>query len=451
MGKAGRWIRNILVGKREEKYKNDTSLPVECLTSKARSQQGTSRAKQRWPLGKEANKEASHELSNSLDSIDSIDSNKLEKCKKNEPSFSAESMTTTKSRSQPGTPRMKRRWSLGKAAANKAAFPKVSKSLDSIDTTKLPMQAMAEDEVYQDRANAEFEAQKNCAVAMSVKDAKNAAATKIQAIFRSYLARRALHALKGLVKLQALVRGHLVRKRTSAIMRRMHALIAIQVRARVQRIQIADEAHPSVRGQPSIQRNVTQDNGLRRMYREKMDKNLIETREVLKSKSGYLNYSKSERIEHGFTTYCSGHHSISKREDQYEDPTRASLTFQHPDFIENMSHGYPFLPSYMANTESSRAKVRSQSGPKQCPNRSMKQKSKQMELIDGMSVAENYQLKHSSSHLKHNGHDDHGPWFIKLYQSMRSPNSKFDSTSTTSSHSNQYQYLDAYEPHVTMF
>ena len=172
-----------------------------------------------------------------------------------------------------------------------------------------------------------------------------------------------------------------------------------------------------------------------------MDKNLIETQEVLKSKSGYLNYSKSERIEHGFTTYYSGHHSISKREDQYKDPTRTSLTFQHPDFIENMSHGYPFLPSYMANTESSRAKVKSQSEPKQRPNRSMKQKSKQMELIDGMSVAENYQLKH----LKHNVHDDHGPWFIKLYQPMRSSNSKFDSTSTTSSHSNQYQYLDAYE------
>ena len=82
-----------------------------------------------------------------------------------------------------------------------------------------------------------------------------------------FQARRALHALKGLVKLQALVRGHLVRKQTSAIMRRMHALMAIQVRTRVQRIQIADEAHLAVRRQPSIHRNFTQDNGLRRMYR----------------------------------------------------------------------------------------------------------------------------------------------------------------------------------------
>ena len=54
--------------------------------------------------------------------------------------------------------------------------------------------------------------------------------------------RKALHALKSLVKLQALIRGHFVRKQTNATMRRMHALLAIQVRARVQRIQMAETA-----------------------------------------------------------------------------------------------------------------------------------------------------------------------------------------------------------------
>lgn len=51
-----------------------------------------------------------------------------------------------------------------------------------------------------------------------------------------------MHALKGLVKIQALVRGHLVRKQTSATLRGMHALMAIQVRARIHRLQAAQEA-----------------------------------------------------------------------------------------------------------------------------------------------------------------------------------------------------------------
>ncbi|MFS7969660.1 putative IQ motif, EF-hand binding protein [Helianthus anomalus] len=54
------------------------------------------------------------------------------------------------------------------------------------------------------------------------------------------LARKALYALRGLVKLQALVRGHLVRKRTTAMVRCMSALVAIQVRARFQRIQMVE-------------------------------------------------------------------------------------------------------------------------------------------------------------------------------------------------------------------
>ncbi|XP_047322615.1 protein IQ-DOMAIN 21-like [Impatiens glandulifera] len=64
------------------------------------------------------------------------------------------------------------------------------------------------------------------------------AATLIQSYYRGYLARRALRALKGLVRLQALVRGHNVRKQAQMTMRCMQALLRVQARVRSSRLQL---------------------------------------------------------------------------------------------------------------------------------------------------------------------------------------------------------------------
>ncbi|XP_062181703.1 protein IQ-domain 26-like [Phragmites australis] len=54
------------------------------------------------------------------------------------------------------------------------------------------------------------------------------ATVMIQKAFRGYLARKALRALKSLVKLQALVRGYLVRKQATTTLRRLQALMRLQ-------------------------------------------------------------------------------------------------------------------------------------------------------------------------------------------------------------------------------
>ncbi|XP_006300841.2 protein IQ-DOMAIN 31 [Capsella rubella] len=66
------------------------------------------------------------------------------------------------------------------------------------------------------------------------------AATSVQAAFRGYLARRAFWALKGIIRLQALIRGHLVRRQAVATLFSVMGIVKLQAFARGREIRKSD-------------------------------------------------------------------------------------------------------------------------------------------------------------------------------------------------------------------
>nr|GLL47776.1 protein IQ-DOMAIN 14 [Ipomoea trifida] len=65
-------------------------------------------------------------------------------------------------------------------------------------------------------------------------------ATTIQAAFRGYMARRSFRALRGLVRLQGVVRGNNVKKQTVNAMKQMQLLVRVQTQIQSRRIQMLE-------------------------------------------------------------------------------------------------------------------------------------------------------------------------------------------------------------------
>ncbi|KAK4769532.1 hypothetical protein SAY86_027682 [Trapa natans] len=202
---------------------------------------------------------------------------------------------------------------------------------------------------------------------------EEAAAIRIQSVYRSYLARKALRALRGLVKLQALVRGHLVRRRAAKTLRCMQAMETAQAWARDQRIRTFEQSRSPInprKSPTSTHRRSSRDDPFRRAHHGlggySDDKPQRPRRAICRLSAWMSPRTSSGRFEdYNYDALCmatSSPQCYSARSNI--DTGRAPFWSPKPDYAEP-NNDFSVPPNYMAETKSSRAKARSQSAPRQ--------------------------------------------------------------------------------------
>ncbi|XP_073054447.1 protein IQ-DOMAIN 19-like isoform X2 [Primulina eburnea] len=395
---------------------------------------------------------------------------------------------------QPTAPREKRRWSFRRSSATAPGRQETNAVKNAAADTTPPVifesdkkkralavaTAAAADGAAGEAKSAAFVIQTRAAASGSRRSApvEEAAAIKIQSCFRGYLARKALNALKGLVKLQALVRGHLVRKQAATTLRCMQALINVQVRARVQRLRMAAEETKLISQTRFNHRKSPQDTkdfdknheenikivemdlgGNKTMAKPRNsysnhtpnhipnDPRISTPRASLKLQEGPCQISPSpSAITESSPRACSNHfeeYSFETTQNSAQcytpiisklDQARLPYSYPRSECAEPIYDECSFYPSYMANTESSKAKLRSHSAPKQRPLETFERQPSRTRRpsLEGRShVPKAVRMQRSSSHVRPKAQNYPNSYSVKLDRSNVSiKESECGSTST---------------------
>ncbi|XP_058782132.1 protein IQ-DOMAIN 11-like [Vicia villosa] len=253
------------------------------------------------------------------------------------------------------------------------------------------------------------------------KKIEESAAIKIQTTFRGYLARKALKALKGIVKLQAIIRGKAVRRQAMNTLKCLQSIVSIQsqvIAGKLQNVEGRRDCGEYEEMQESRDKIIRMDSNSERKWdhnilmKKEVDSSGISKKEAATMKEKVKEYSYNHRksaesdrkkingrwrywmeqrvdMQHSkskeledldsvFSSHCRAvedcgrrhlklRHIQKQNEDEGLDSPILSSRNSFPQSSEREDYSFPrspAIPTYMAATKSTQAKVRSTSTPK---------------------------------------------------------------------------------------